>query len=85
MYKTLTNTDLEEKNKSNVFNYFKQIGETKPNDIKRNHTPNIVRIEIKHTNSKNNKNETINNNKYRYRNELDENILNKTEKIYKHL
>ena len=83
MYKTLTNTDLEEKNRSNVFNYFKQIGETKPYDIKRNHTPNIVRIEIKHTNSKNNKNEIINNNKYRYRNELDENILNKTEKIYK--
>ena len=82
MYKTLTNTDLEEKNKSNVFNYFKTIEGTKSNDIKRNHTPNIVRIEIKHTNSKNKNNGKINNN-YRYSNETDENILNKTETIYK--
>ena len=82
MYKTLTNTDLEEKNKKNIFNYFKKIEETKSSDIKRNHTPNIVRIEIKHTNSKNKNNGIVNNN-YRYRNELDENILNKTEKMYK--
>lgn len=79
IYKASTNTNVEEKNKSNIFNYFKKIEEKKSNDLKRTHTPNLIRIEIKHKNSKNNKNGIINN-YYRYKNELEE---NKTEKFYK--
>ena len=81
IYQTSSNKSSDGKKKINVFNYFKKIEEKKPIEKKRNHTPNIVRIEIKHTNSKN-KNEKINNN-YRYKNGLEENLLNKTEKFYK--
>lgn len=106
IYKTSTNTNLEEKNKSN---YYSNIVDKKSNDkIKRNNTPNIIRIEIKHTNKKNNNSikqnntldertiqqkslipirnntsNTINHKGYKYKTEVYENDLNKTERIYK--
>ena len=109
IYKTSTNTNLEEKNK---INYYKNIEDKNSYQYKkRNNTPTLTKIEIKHPNSiklnintsrqnniieryktvdnkqiptRNNKSEIPHQKGYKYKKEteINENILNRTERNY---